>query len=196
MLYREINYVFLVLIGFVLNFPANATEARISMLTDTCIACHGEKGVSVGPATPSISGMRESLFIKAMEDMKTGKRPSTVMAIIAKGYTSREIAIMAAYFHKQPTTRYSQSVDEEKARRGKVLYEQYCSGCHKIKGKRKPLSNKVAGQWMPYLRIRLEELRSGRDSTSPVMTSAVKNFLKTNSEESLEDIIHFYGSQK
>jgi len=193
--YRIINYVFL-LTGLMLNFPAYATEARVSMLVDTCVACHGINGSSVGPATPSISGMRESLFVKAMEDMKTGKRPSTVMAIIAKGYTSREIAMMAAYFHKQPTMRYSQSFDEEKAQRGKVLYEQYCSGCHKIKGKRKPLSNKIAGQWMPYLRIRLSELRSGADSTSPIMTSALKHFLKKNSEESLEDIIHFYGSLK
>jgi len=193
--YKLMKYALLLLTGLMLNSSAYAVEARVSMLVDTCVGCHGVDGNSVGPATPSISGMRETLFIKAMTDMKSGKRPSTVMGVIAKGYTDKEIAIMAAFFNKQDSvTRYSQRFDTEKARQGEMLHEQHCSGCHKIDGPRKPLGNKVAGQWMPYLRHRLSEFRSGDDTTSPIMASALKYFLKVHKEKGVENLVHYYGS--
>lgn len=195
--YRLMNYVLLLLAGLMLNYSAYASEARVSMLVDTCVGCHGNYGNSAGPATPNIGGMRKSLFIKAMTDMKTGKRPSTVMHVIAKGYTDKEIALMAEFFSKQPSvTKYSQRFDTEKARQGEMLHEQHCSGCHKIDGPRKPLGNKVAGQWMPYLRHRISEFRNGADTTSPVMASALEYFLKVHKEDGVENLIHYYGSKK
>jgi sulfide dehydrogenase cytochrome subunit len=192
------KYVLLLLTGLMLNLPAFASDAKVLMLVDTCVGCHGNDGNSVGPATPSIAGMRESLFIKAMTDMKSGKRPSTVMHVIAKGYTDKEIALMAAFFNKQTfVNKYSpQLVEKEKARQGEMLHEQHCSGCHKINGSQKPLGNKVAGQWIPYLRHRLSEFRSGADTTSPVMASALEYFLKVHKDDGIEDILHYYGSQK
>jgi sulfide dehydrogenase cytochrome subunit len=191
------NYVLLLLTGLMLNLPTFASEARVLMLVDTCVGCHGSDGNSVGPATPSIAGMRESLFIKAMTDMKSGKRPSTVMHVIAKGYTDKEIALMATFFNKQTfTNKYTQLFEKNKARQGEMLHEQHCSGCHKINGSQKPLGNKVAGQWIPYLRHRLSEFRNGTDTTSPIMASALEYFLKVHKDDGIENIIHFYGSHK
>lgn len=191
------TYVLLVLTGLMINLPASALEAtaQASMLVNTCVACHGTDGSSVGPATPTIAGMRKPLFIKAMQDVKSGKRPSTVMGLIAKGYTDEEIEIMADYFSKQDIVRYPQHVDAHKAQSGKALHKQYCDGCHKIDGQTQPLFNTLAGQWMPYLKHRLSEFGSS-DSSSPMMTSTLEYFVQNNSEESLEELIHFYGTHK
>ncbi|MCK5716040.1 MAG: hypothetical protein KAH77_01020 [Thiomargarita sp.] len=170
-------------------------SAQLSMLVNSCVVCHGTNGSSVGPATPTIAGMRRFLFVTAMQDMKSGKRPSTVMGIIAQAYSNNEIELMADFFSTQKIVRYPQKFDAKKAQKGKVLYEQYCKGCHNINGRTQSLSNVIAGQWIPYLRIRLSEFRY-QGASSPVMADILEYFIQNNSEDSLEELIHFYGSHQ
>jgi len=194
-----LKYILLLITGLMVTLMVSAIErntaAQVSMLVNTCVGCHGNDGSSVGPATPSIAGMRKPLFIKAMQDMKTGKRPSTIMGLVAKGYTDEEIEMMADFFSKQKLVRYTQNFDHEKAERGKELHKQYCDGCHKIEGR--TLFNTLAGQWVPYLKVRLSDFRNNNDTSSSMMTSALEYFIfHNNSEESLDDLLHFYASQK
>ena len=74
------------------------THART--LAATCAACHGTNGNSVG-GTPILAGLDKSLFIKQMQDFKTGARPATVMHQHAKGYTTEEIEMLADFFSSQ-----------------------------------------------------------------------------------------------
>ncbi|MBE9562279.1 MAG: hypothetical protein IMF12_05385, partial [Proteobacteria bacterium] len=162
---------------------------------DTCIACHGTDGSSVGSATPNIANMREKLFIKAMQDMQSGERPSTVMGVIAKGYTDSEIRVMAQFFSQQQAVPHRQNFDAEKAKKGRQLHNLYCNGCHKIEGNTQLLSNNLAGQQMPYLLHRLTEFVNDADPTiSPLMKNALKHFIENNSQESLDDLVHYYAS--
>ncbi|MDM8568362.1 hypothetical protein QUF50_02375 [Thiotrichales bacterium HSG1] len=182
-------------IGLLLNLSAHASNPQIHMLVDTCIACHGINGSSVGSATPNIANMREKLFIKAMQDMQSGERPSTVMGVIAKGYTTNEIKLMAQYFSQQQAIPHRQDFDTEKAKKGRDLHNLYCNGCHKIEGQTQLLSNNLAGQQIPYLRHRLTEFINDADPTiSPLMKNALKHFIANNSQESLDDLIHYYAS--
>jgi cytochrome c553 len=66
-------------------------------LAVTCNGCHGTDGHSKG-AAPSLAGRPASQLDKAMKDFKSGKRPSTIMDRIAKGYTVQEIAAMSKYY--------------------------------------------------------------------------------------------------
>jgi sulfide dehydrogenase cytochrome subunit len=181
--------------GLLLNLSVNADDPQIHMLVDTCIACHGTDGSSVGSATPNIANMRETLFIKAMRDMRSGERPSTVMRVIAKGYTDGETRIMAKFFSQQQAIPHKQDFDVQKAQKGRKLHNLYCNGCHKIEGPTKLLSNNLAGQQMFYLRHRLNEFVSDTDPTiSPLMKNALKHFIDNNSQASLDYLIHYYAS--
>ncbi|MFK5971545.1 MAG: hypothetical protein QM487_15700 [Candidatus Marithrix sp.] len=195
MLYPKFKY-FILIIGLLFNLPINAANPQIHMLVDTCIACHGTDGSSVGSATPNIANMREKLFIKAMQDMRSGERSSTVMRVIAKGYTDSEIRIMAQFFSQQQAIPHRQDFDSERAVKGRQLHNLYCNGCHKIEGKTTELlSNNLAGQQMPYLRHRLTEFINDSDPTlSPLMKNALKHFIDNNSQDSLENLIHYYAS--
>jgi sulfide dehydrogenase cytochrome subunit len=68
-----------------------------SMLAGTCAGCHGTLGKSAG-AAPSLAGLDASYIESAMQDFKSGKRPSTIMGRLAKGYDDAEIKAMSAYF--------------------------------------------------------------------------------------------------
>lgn len=69
-------------------------------LAASCAACHGTNGNSVG-GTPILAGLDKSLFIKQMQDFKSGARPATVMHQHAKGYTTEEIEMLADFFSSQ-----------------------------------------------------------------------------------------------
>lgn len=68
-----------------------------SMLSNSCAACHGTDGKSPG-AIPALYGKSSQYIIQAMKDFRSGVRPSTVMGRHARGYTDKEIELIANYF--------------------------------------------------------------------------------------------------
>ncbi len=85
-----------------INFTHATVIDRATILANTCAGCHGPNGISNGPLTPSIAGLPKSYISKSMYDFATGKRPSTVMQRIAKGYTDADIKALSEYFSKLP----------------------------------------------------------------------------------------------
>ena len=74
-----------------------AADYRPAMLANPCAGCHGTDGASPGPIPP-INSMPGSYISSAMMDYKSGKRKGTVMNRIARGYTDKEIELMAKHF--------------------------------------------------------------------------------------------------
>lgn len=87
----------LLVAGLLASQATLAGGASGAMIGRTCNGCHGTDGVSKG-AAPSIKGLPASYMETAMKDFRSGKRPSTIMDRVAKGYTDSEIAAMAQYF--------------------------------------------------------------------------------------------------
>jgi len=86
------------LVMLTLNPPALAEElSKGGMLSASCAGCHGTDGRSPG-SIPDISGKSSEFIRTALEDFRSGKRPSTVMGRHAKGYTDEEMKLIAEYF--------------------------------------------------------------------------------------------------
>lgn len=68
-----------------------------SMLSNSCSACHGTDGKSPG-AIPSINGKSARFIKQALTEFRSGNRASTVMGRHAKGYSDKEITLIADYF--------------------------------------------------------------------------------------------------
>ena len=62
----------------------------------SCANCHGTDGRSRG-AIASIAGQDKAYLIQQLKDFRDGKRPSTIMQQLAKGYTDEQIEAAAAY---------------------------------------------------------------------------------------------------
>ncbi|MCG5236400.1 c-type cytochrome [Xanthobacter oligotrophicus] len=65
-------------------------------LAGACVACHPAGAASGG--VPAIAGLPQAAFVAAMEDYRSGARPSPLMHALASGLSDAEIAALAAYF--------------------------------------------------------------------------------------------------
>ncbi len=191
---RNVQMLVLGLLASLLSMSASA-EPTGQALAFTCAGCHGTDGSSVGPSSPSIAAMDPEVFIDAMQAYKRDERNSTIMNRIAKGYTDKQIKSMAWFFAKQPLQLVAQQYDEQLARQGAVLHDKYCEKCHEDGG-RPGDAGILAGQWMPYLTIAMEDFLAGRREYPRKMQRKVDAVIEAEGERAVPALIHYYGSQK
>jgi cytochrome c553 len=63
----------------------------------SCAGCHGPGGEGIAP-NPALAGAKESEFVQAMKDYKSGKRANPVMKAFAGQVNDQDIADLAAYY--------------------------------------------------------------------------------------------------
>lgn len=66
-----------------------------------CQACHGPKGISVGPEFPNLAGQNADYLAAALHHYKNGKRKNPIMQPQAAALTERDILDLTAYFSSQ-----------------------------------------------------------------------------------------------
>lgn len=66
----------------------------------SCSGCHAVPSVA-SPAVPRLYGQDANAIMTAMAEYRDGKRPSTVMNRIAKGFTDDELRPIAAWLAAQ-----------------------------------------------------------------------------------------------
>lgn len=76
---------------------AQDMKSQGAVLSLSCAACHGTDGNSPG-SIPTLKGHGADHIRDRLQEFRSGKRPSTVMGRIAKGYTLAEIDAIAAHF--------------------------------------------------------------------------------------------------
>lgn len=186
---------------------ASASELSASMLANTCNGCHGPDGTSYGPAAPTIGGTNEEYMFEAMVAFREGKRPSTIMQRIAKGYNDEELKLIASFFAKKPFGRVvDQETDAALAAKGKEIYDNLCEDCHEDNGYSAEDYPALAGQMMPYLDNELRDLISETrniDENEALSSKErrkkrrnLKELVDTHGEEGVAALVNFFGSKK
>ncbi|HEX8989244.1 MAG TPA: c-type cytochrome [Rhodocyclaceae bacterium] len=172
---------------------AHAAAPSPEVLANACNGCHGTLGASAGPSMPSLAGQSKKAIADSMKAFKSGERPATIMGRLAKGYSDAEIASIADYFAKQKPRSYVQAVDAKMADRGGMLQEKHCNRCHLDDGQDfKDDAPIMAGQWLRYLQVQMDDYSSGKRKMSEKMAEKMKQL----SRDDMEAIAHFYASQK
>jgi len=192
------------------------TDSNTTMLTNTCVACHGNEGNSNGPAIPNIAGLSPIYFIGAMlaykyededqlleiidgdvdfEDVEAFPRYSTIMGRIAKGYTEEEIKLMAEYFSAKEVVRPAQAFNVTMAADGKKLHEKYCEKCHENEGRSADDDTGVlAGQWQPYFLYSMHDFSHGARAMPKKMKNTLDQISSTVGHTGIEQLAHYYAS--
>ena len=167
------------------------------MLANACAACHGFNGNSHGPATPNLAGISKFYFMDAMEAFKEDERPVTVMNRIAKGYSEDEIKLMAEYFSSQTFKPLPQTFDQALANKGQELHETNCAKCHENGGRATDDDAGIlAGQKSPYLHFTISDILNGKREVPVKMLKKLEKVRDENGQQGIEQLIHFYASQK
>jgi len=197
----------------------SAADPQKQTLVNTCVACHGTGGSSVGPASPSIGGLSQTYLLGAMlafkyhddpdelelviagdpdfADVEPFNRYSTIMTRIAKGYTDSQIKKIAHYFSVQEFVRPRQKYDRAKAKKGQRYHKAHCEKCH-ANGGRSPEgdSGVLAGQWMPYFKFTMHDYKTGAREMPKTMRKELEKLHAQIGDTALEDLKHYYASQR
>lgn len=184
----------LIATGLALSLSAQAGDSG-SMLGNTCAGCHGLKGASAGETMPIIAGMPRDFIYTAMKEFREGKRGSTIMGRIAKGYNESQLAAMADYFSKQKWVPAPQKYDLAVLKQGERLHRKRCEVCHRDNGTNMALDMQpLAGQWTGYMQIYMETCRDAnwKNRHPDAMTTLCNEF----STEDVSALMQFYASQK
>lgn len=205
------------LISALFSYSAIADGHGTNMLTDTCVACHGGDGNSVGPAIPNLAGISPNYMMGAMlaykyddddekleevidsdpdfEDVEVFPRYSTIMGRIAKGYTEEEIKQIAEYFSKETPVFPTQSFDADKAKAGKKLHEKYCEKCHEDGGRSaEDDAGVLAGQWVPYFSYTMTDFMNGERAMPKKMKKKLEELSESVGHDGIEQLADYYAS--
>ena len=67
-----------------------------------CVSCHGQDGVAIAPAYPSLAGQHQDYIERALEEYRKGGRKNPIMKGFAATLKDEDIAAIAQYFaHEQ-----------------------------------------------------------------------------------------------
>jgi len=69
--------------------------------TQTCVACHGNNGVSATADFPTLAGQYEDYLVQILRDYRSGKRKNPIMAGLAKPLKDEDIDAIAKFFSQQ-----------------------------------------------------------------------------------------------
>ena len=64
----------------------------------TCVACHGQNGISMSPAWPTLAGQHEDYLVHALNQYRDGSRKDVVMGSLVADMSDETVAQLAAYF--------------------------------------------------------------------------------------------------
>lgn len=178
--------------GLAVCLPLWAAGPTPAMLSNTCSACHGAFGQSVGPSIPTLAGQPPAYLVEAMKKFKSGERPGTVMGRLAKAYSDDDFNAMGEFFSEQQFVRHRQEVDAAKVERGRQLHRQSCKKCHLDDGRESDDGGVIAGQWAPYLHITLSDFLAKKRPMPKKMAERMEGL----SKDDIDALVHFYASQQ
>ena len=88
------------LMALALAGPASAQSVNAALVAANCAVCHGQGGAGAGDL-PALNNSSSAQIAENMKAMRDGKKPSTIMGRIAKGYTDAQIDAVANQLGKK-----------------------------------------------------------------------------------------------
>lgn len=89
--------------GILLAGAAEAQQAKAvseaEFIAKTCALCHGGPA-HVPPTMPAIYGASADAIYQSLIELKTDKKPYTIMGRIAKGYSDAQLKAVAEYLSR------------------------------------------------------------------------------------------------
>jgi cytochrome c553 len=77
---------------------AGGSDAPGIEAASTCVACHGQNGISVSPNWPTLAGQHQDYLKHALNQYRDGTRKNAVMAQMAAPLTDEDVKVLARYY--------------------------------------------------------------------------------------------------
>ena len=83
------------------SIPSSQVQGTPPAVTQTCVACHGNDGVSKVADYPSLAGQYPDYIEQALHAYKSGKRKNPIMAGFAATLSDADIKAIGEFFGQQ-----------------------------------------------------------------------------------------------
>lgn len=186
--------------------PGTVAAGDMPEGAETCVECHGDKGVSDDSEIPTIAGasaffLENQLFIyqeearpcvaEVFEEAEEDPGADDHCALAAD-LSEDEILELADYFGSQEFSPAEQPVDEALAEKGASIHERSCDKCHAEAGSLDlDDAGILAGQWKPYLLEQLRHYKAGERWQPEKMEPPISEL----SEEDMKALVEYYASE-
>ena len=142
-----------------------ATELGVAeIVSGRCATCHGAEGHASSPIFPSLAGQNLAYLVKQLQDFKSKKRVSEIMAPQVADLSHENMAGLAAFFAAKPA-RTNRISDADLLPVGRYIYTKgnswsgvpACITCHGENAYGTASLPRLAGQNSRYLLSQLKE---------------------------------------
>jgi len=184
-----------------LDFVKNGDLKKGKQLAQSCIGCHGEKGISAIGMFPSLAGQTANYTYKQLRDYADGKRENPMMSSIAAGLTEQDSADLAAWFQSLPVAQNKASTKDiskaismvDKGNGKKILPP--CFTCHEADGSGQRMDTPaLAGQQAEYTINTLLAYKNGTRHND--IYSRMRVIAKQLSKDEIEQLGEYYQQLK
>jgi len=177
---------------------ALATGARAATYDEklpTCLACHGEKGISETPEVPSLAGMPADFTLIQLFLFRQGTRKIEIMNDLAKDMTDDDLRKFSDYFAKLPPPKASgDAADPAVAARAQaVIAKNHCSSCHNPDFSGREQMPRLAAQREDYL---LKSLRDYKAAQRPGYDATMDEVIRPLTDADIVDLSHYMARLK
>lgn len=141
-----------------------------------CQGCHGEKGNSIDPLIPKLSGQYDKYIAKQLRNYQAGLRTHQIMNAMAATINDEELENISSYFASQPIMKGTAPIASEvgeklflKGNLSKMVVA--CVNCHGVNGKgltpNTSMFPVIGGQHKEYLLKQLYDFKKDDRYNSP-----------------------------
>jgi cytochrome c553 len=161
----------------------------------TCFACHGEKGTSQLPETPSLGAQPAFYATVQMLMFRDRLRVTEPMNEMAKGLSDAELQRCADIISKLPPPQpVSGTPDADRMERARALSQKnHCNFCHQSNYAGQENVPRLAGQREDYL---LKALRGYKDNSRRGYDAQMSEVVYSMKDEDFADLAYFLARQK
>jgi cytochrome c553 len=161
----------------------------------TCFACHGDKGTSQLPDTPSLGAQPAFYTTVQLLMFRDRLRVSEPMNEMTKGLSDAELQRAADIISKLPPPEpVSDNPDPARMERGRALGQQHrCNFCHQSNYAGQENVPRVAGQREDYL---LKALRGYKDNSRYAYDAQMSDVIYPLKDEDFADLAYFLARLK
>jgi cytochrome c553 len=179
-------------VGIALLATALSAAAQpVAQRKEACFACHGAKGTSSTPLTPSLGGQPAFFVLAQLFLFREGRRDNVLMNAAAAGLTDAELQAFADLIAKMPPPpRPAAKPEIARVARGRAIAEkERCANCHNPDYSGRENMPRLANQREDYLLKALRDYKKGVRTGygMAVMPETVSGL----NDQDLIDVAHF-----
>lgn len=181
--------------ALVCALAAPAAAASFDEQLATCLACHGEKGVSQTSEVPSLAGMPANFTLIQLYLFRAKMRKIEIMNDVAKDMTDDDLRKFGDYFAKlAPPPPADHAADPATAERAQaVIAKNHCASCHNPDFSGREQMPRLAAQREDYL---LKALRDYKTAQRPGYDATMDEVIRPITDADIVDLAHYLARLK